>query len=254
MCKLLRLSSLFLFLWAGLASAFEPASDPALASVRIKSHGASGTIIATQKGKSWILGCAHMHLDSFGRPSEESRKKELRIDGPNQPYADNKKAKARLLAWDHELDLSLIEIDNGPFYYVPVAKQGHKPGAKIRSVGYDDMKWPVTNAVATLLSQGPRWTYAVEKPWHGRSGGGLIDVEGRVLVGVVHGYEVKKDGRGIYVSHEAVLQFLAKHGKSAPVQPPSPPPLPQFQELSRPRLQLLPGPHGALTQPRSPYC
>src|SRR5207237_3382704 len=37
-----------------------PASDPALAVVRIKSHGASGTVIATAPGKSWILSCCHM--------------------------------------------------------------------------------------------------------------------------------------------------------------------------------------------------
>ncbi len=45
---------LFLFLLiVPPASAFEPAADPALAAVRIKSHGASGTVIATTPGKSW---------------------------------------------------------------------------------------------------------------------------------------------------------------------------------------------------------
>src|SRR5688572_21507561 len=97
---------------------FEPAADPALATVRIKSHGASGTIIATTPGKSWILGCAHMFLDEHGRPSEAERQRALRLDGPAQPYAAKQRAAARLIAFDHDLDLSLIELDNGPFFYV----------------------------------------------------------------------------------------------------------------------------------------
>jgi hypothetical protein len=44
---------------------------------------------------------------------------------------------------------------------------------------------------------------------HGRSGGGLWDIDAKVLIGVVQGYEVPPWGRrGIYVSHQAVLRFL----------------------------------------------
>ena len=49
------------------------AQDPTLACVRIKSHGASGTVIATTRGKSWILSCAHMFLDGDNRPSAALR-------------------------------------------------------------------------------------------------------------------------------------------------------------------------------------
>jgi hypothetical protein len=216
-------------LFAGIARAFEPAADPALATVRIKSHGASGTIIATSAGKSWILGCAHMFLDAHGRPSEAERVRPLRLDGPAQPYGEKRRAAARLVAFDHDLDLSLIELDNGPFFYVPVAKQGHVPGKRLVSVGYDDMAWPVTQKSATLLTTSGNWTYTAEKPWHGRSGGGLIDVEVRCLVGVVHGYEIRPQGRGIYISHAAVLSFLSKHWKQAPAPPPVSP-VPQWPQ------------------------
>jgi hypothetical protein len=231
------LLALFFVLWpSSLAVGFEPAADPALATVRIKSHGASGTIIATTPGKSWILGCAHMFLDAHGRPSEAERGRPLRLDGPAQPYADKRRAAARVVACDHDLDLSLIELDNGPLFYITVAKQGHVPGKRLLSVGYDTMAWPVTQKPATLVSTSGNWTYTAEKPWHGRSGGGLIDAEARCLIGVVHGYEIRPQGRGIYISHTAVLTFLSKHWKQAPA-PPLVAPVPQW-----PQRLMLPSP------------
>lgn len=198
-------------LLAGLSPCQEPKpADPAAAVIRIKSHGASGVIIATNKDKSWILSCAHMLEDSFGRPSEDMRNKKFVLDGPAQPYAAKKLANVRLLAFDHKLDLSLLEIDNGPFTFIPVAPPGHAPSGDIRSLGYDDMAWPITNRPATILSTEGMTTFTREKPWHGRSGGGLIDYRHRVLIGVVQGYEVGFSQRGVYVSHAAVLQFLGK--------------------------------------------
>ena len=57
----------FLVLWSLPLQAQQP-FDPTLAAVRIKSHGASATIIATTEGRSWILGCAHMLTDGNGNP------------------------------------------------------------------------------------------------------------------------------------------------------------------------------------------
>ena len=59
-----------LAIFAARLHAFAPADDPALATVHIKSHGASGTIIATEARRSWVLGCAHMFTDGWGEPSE----------------------------------------------------------------------------------------------------------------------------------------------------------------------------------------
>jgi hypothetical protein len=208
--------------------ALEPAVDPALATIRIKSHGASGTIVASTEGRSWILGCAHMFADEQGKPSEAARQRPLKMDGPVQPYAPRKKTASRLLACDYELDLCLIEVDNGPFHFIPVAKVGHKPGVVLWSLGYDNMSWPVTKKPATILQTTGDTTYTREKPWHGRSGGGLIDAEARCLIGVVQGYEVWPNQRGLYVSHAAILRFLAKHLHTAPRPPPAvPPPVPR---------------------------
>src|SRR5262249_41326610 len=103
------------------ALAFPPAGDPALAPRRRHSHGGSRRASASMEGRSWVWSCAHLSTDEQGRPSAAERAKPLRIDGPVQAFAPKKRAEARLIAYDYDLDLSLIEIDNGPFQYVPVA-------------------------------------------------------------------------------------------------------------------------------------
>lgn len=208
-------------------------ADPTLASVRIKSHGGSGTIIATMEGRSWILSCAHLFTDQQGRPSEAERAKPLRIDGPLQPFAIKKRAEARLLACDYELDLSLIEIENGPFFQVPVARRGHVPSKNLVSLGYDNMAWPITRQGVTLLGSRGITTFTVEKPWHGRSGGGLIDLDNHCLIGVVQGFEINHAERGLYVSHAALLRFLETNWNKAPRPPPVPEPQ-RRQQYSRP--------------------
>jgi hypothetical protein len=211
--------------------ALEPAGDPALATVRIKSHGASATVIATTHGRSWILGCAHMLTDGDGKPSAAARAGKFTIDGPTQPHAIRKLAPlpARLLAWDYHLDLSLLVIDNGPFNYLPVAAEGFRPGKDLCSAGYDNMSWPITVKAATILASGGDTTYTRERPWHGRSGGGLSDRDARVLIGVVQGYELPPWGkRGVYVSHQAILRFLRSVSGLPAAEWNRPPLLPQL--------------------------
>jgi hypothetical protein len=188
---------------------FIPA-DPQLAVVRIMSHGASGTFIATQPGRSWILSCGHMFTDRQMRPSAAARNKPLWIDacvmyGPAGP------AKARVLAVDYDADLSLIQLDKGPCHYLPVDQSPNRM-RKLVSCGYDEMKWPCLMKPATCLSSADGTIYTREKPWHGRSGGGLIDAESHTLIGVVQGYETTGQRRGIYVSRQAVKAFLEKNG------------------------------------------
>jgi len=76
---------------------------------------------------------------------------------------------------------------------------------------------------ATITRSGANWTITREPPWHGRSGGGLIDSRG-YLVGVVHAYEDPVAGPGIHVSHASIVRFLTsfKGAQAAPVpqQPP----------------------------------
>jgi hypothetical protein len=102
-------------------------------------------------------------------------------------------------------------LANGPFYFIPVAPAGFKPGSNIVSMGLDSMKWPPTYVHASILTSSGGITYTRERPIPGRSGGGLIDVDGRVLIAVCQGYEVRPNGRGMYVSHATILAFLEKH-------------------------------------------
>jgi len=215
------LSILVLIGFVSRGIALEPAADPTLAVVRITSHGASGTVIQTTVGRSWILSCCHMFFGGNGRIDQQLLAKKIIIDGPTQPFAIRKSAEARVVLIDANADLCLIEIDNGPFHYVPVAPKGFKPGKRISSAGYDLMKWPITHVRNTIIGQFSGWTYTTERPSQGRSGGGLFDLDARVLIGVCNGLEVSGEGRGLFVSHQSILLFLSKSqgaGKTLPLQ------------------------------------
>lgn len=190
-----------LLLFLGLAASWSQAAaaqEPADVTVRIKSHGASGVVIASVPGRSWILGCAHML---------QGTAKEFTIDGPPQPWAPQRPVQARLLAADHRLDLSLLELDNGPFLFIPVAPLGYTPKAQVVSAGFDGMRWPLTQRATWIVGLDGAKTWTRDPPTHGRSGGGLFD--GRWLIGVVQGFEVGGANKGVYASHAAVVSFLA---------------------------------------------
>lgn len=169
--------------------------------VRIKSHGASGVVIHSIQGRTWILSCAHM----FDRQSDLQRR--LKLDGPVQPQAPRVIAQTTLLAYDKRADLSLLYLNNGPFQSVRVAPQALPPGPA-HSMGYDEMRWPMTHRMARVLGTSGSTTYTDAKPWHGRSGGALVDQRTGCLIGIVQGYEVRGGGRGLYVSHAAIVRFL----------------------------------------------
>lgn len=195
-------------LCAGLARS---QADPSWAVVRLPSHGASATVIATAPGKSYLLCCAHAFE---GR----DRTRPIAVDTPSPLAAGPLNPGVRLLAVDYALDLSLIEVAAGPLpYCCPVAPAGHRPSGRVISAGYDEMRLtadgrPPAVRVATVLGTSGNVTWTREVPWHGRSGGGLIDADAGVLIGVVQGYEVGGRNRGMYVSHAAVLAFTARAG------------------------------------------
>jgi hypothetical protein len=181
--------------------------------VRIPSHGGSGTVIETRPGRSLILSAAHLFSGS-------NRYKRMTFDMPSPAPGQAQRVESRLLALDSQMDLSLIEIDVGPLPYVcAVAPQGYRPGECI-SVGYDNMRLPPQKRPAHIASQSGPTTFTRERPWHGRSGGALIDRSRGYLVGVVSGYS---STRGVYASHSAVLSFLARsrdgRGQPLPVAP-----------------------------------
>ena len=217
---------LFLVLLTLLLLAVPGWADPQDAVMRLKSHGASGTVIYSDGTRSLILSCAHMFLDRNNRESAAMRNKPIVMDGTPGATAPTRLGKTRVLAIDSQLDLSLIEVDIAMPYVAPVAAIP-KTGRRLISVGYDDMKWPVTNRPATITQDRGDTTLTREKPWHGRSGGALLDRDTGELVGVVSGYGSGRfvfeiaasnrgnwreigDGYGVYVSHAAILRFVAK--------------------------------------------
>ncbi len=190
-------------------------TDPTWAVVRLPSHGASATVIQTAPGRTLLLSCGH----AFEGP--DARKK-ITVDMPAPTAGAPSAVGVRLLHVDYRLDLSLIEVPAGPVPYVcSVASPGHRPTRAI-SAGYDEMRItqdgrPSVVKWATLLGTTGNVTWTREIPWHGRSGGALIDADTGVLIGVVQGYEEGGNARGMYVSHQAIIQFLTAASRPGPV-------------------------------------
>ncbi len=204
-------------------------AGPVDAVVRMPTHGCSATVIYTDSQHSYLLGCAHAYDGSHGQ-------KRMKFDFPcpyGWPTGTDQRAWQRVVAADKKLDIALVEVQ-GPFPYVcPVATPQYQGGRNIVSVGYDEMKMPVTARRATLLGSSvaigrgvmadPTITFTREPPWHGRSGGSLIDLDTGQLVGVCSAYagppmlakrEDPRGGPGIYCSVKAIQGFLARCGWS----------------------------------------
>jgi len=186
-----------------LACGSRAGAAPEDAVVRIPSHGCSGTVIQTGPGRSLVLTCAH----AFRGPD---RARALALDVPtDRPQSTPRPAAMRLLAVDYDLDLTLIELDAGPLAFVaPVAPADHRLSAALVSAGYDEMRLPATVRRVTPVAVASAVLFTRERPWHGRSGGALLD--GAYLVGTVIGYETGGERRGIYTSHAAVQRFLSR--------------------------------------------
>jgi hypothetical protein len=173
--------------------------------VRIPSHGATATVIWTQPGKTYLLGCAHAYEGA-------ARAKAMKLDVQTPSGGSEKRAAIRLVAVDYQADLSLVELGDGPLAYeCPIVSDLGHP-ARVLSSGCDKMAWPPVVQPATIVGHQGRTTYTRENPVPGRSGGALIDADRGVLIGVVQGYETSGPRRGMYVSHAAVTQFLRKQG------------------------------------------
>src|SRR6516165_3866838 len=191
-----------LVLFALLSASAQAAPPDAV--VRIPSHEASGTVIQTGPGKTLILSCAYAFE---GR----QRTAPIMLDVPHPAPGPARRVGIKLVKVDYNLDLSVIELSDGPLPYVcPVAPADHVASTRCLSVGFDEMRLPSTRRPAALLGSSGTTTYTKERPWHGRSGGALIDPNGGYLIGVVQGYEVTGGRRGLYVSHAAILRFLQR--------------------------------------------
>lgn len=205
------------FLFCSSALAQQPPSGPAAAVVRIPSHGCSATVIHTQPGWSLLLTCAH----AFESPAE--KRKRIVIECP-WPVQSADKSPARNLLWvDSRADVALVELGDGPLPYVcRVAPAGFRASLSV-SVGYDEMKWPAKQRQAHALTASLLTT---ERPWHGRSGGALIDQRTGYLVGVVSGYsgprtkqEIVRGANGIYAGPEEIVAAIRSWASAAGVDP-----------------------------------
>lgn len=223
------LTALIALLLSAFACLARAQAAPRDAVVILRSHGCSGTVISTRPGRTIILTCAHAFE---GRDGEgvALRTKPLVIEGPHPaPGAAGRPGMARLIGLGkaNVNDLALIELPFGPLPYVcPVAPAG-TVADWCKSVGYDEMKLPAQDRWARIRTAGRQRTETDQRPWHGRSGGALIDRATGRLVGVVSGYtgpkaisaayhrEVIRGEVGIYASHGAVLAFVGRYAPEA---------------------------------------
>lgn len=213
-----RAALILCLVFAGSATA-----DPKGAVVRLPSHGGSGTVVSTGPGWSLILTAGHL----YGKPQNP------RVPGSpmvpdqqriRQPMTFDIVASAakgqggsNLLGYDLSQDIALVRLNYGPLPHVaPVAPAGFRPGLCL-SGGFDDMQFPGQWRTTHIIpDRGDGYTYTVEPPWHGRSGGGLIDANTGYLVGVCSGYtgahsrDDRMRGKGVYASHASILAFLRR--------------------------------------------
>jgi hypothetical protein len=192
-----RLSIICFLIFVATAPAGQ--QDAIRAVVRVPSHGGSATIIATEQGNTYLLTAAHLFEHGASDP--------IILDGEDVPQGA-----ARRIGINPEADLALIQLSAGPAKHVaPVALTPTK-AKHLLSVGYDEMRVPSTKQACTLLFTSQGIFFTRERPWHGRSGGALLDLDTGFVVGVVSGYETSPPYAGIYVSQTAIRQFLERQG------------------------------------------
>lgn len=194
--------------------------------VRIPSHGATCTVIYSEQGRTFLLGCAHAYQGKM-------RETPMKIDTQSANPGPAKTVPLKLIAVDYQADLSLVEMGEGPLPYVcKLAPSGQQTTRAISS-GCDKMAWPPVWQPATIIGTSGTTTYTRENPIPGRSGGALIDADAGLLIGVVQGYETSGPRRGMYVSHQAIVTFLRKQGWTIPTVARQQE-LPQQQPFTRP--------------------
>lgn len=179
--------------------------------VRIPSHGCSGTIIASRRGESMVLTCWHAFA------TDRERMRPIVVEVPSLSVSPVKKVGVSLVkVGNASCDLALVRIAYGPLPVIPVGAEDWS-GRQAWSCGYDEMGPFVYRPARVLVNGGGLFT--VERPWHGRSGGGLVCERSGCLVGVVSGYEgpmIRREvlsgavgTRGIYVGLDLIRPFVS---------------------------------------------
>jgi hypothetical protein len=211
----------------------------------VPSHGGSATVIYRTESYSLLLTAGHLFegskRDQYNRPVGKMIDEPIAIDAP-VPLKNEAKSKGgqiakvgiKLLAVDFKTDLAVFKVNYKLPYVAPLPPAGHKLGPQLLSVGFDKQQLMSdlgdglgTRRMATPVRQDQGRLLTEEKPWHGRSGGAILD--GPFLVGVVSAYqglpakgidpktgkqiEVRQEydgrNRGIYVNLDTIRAFLA---------------------------------------------
>jgi hypothetical protein len=208
---------------------------PEDAVVKVPSHGGSAVVIQTGAGYTYLLSAAHLFEGKL-------RHKPITIDAPAPTAGQPAHVGVQVLAIDDGRDLSLMLLHAGPLPYVcpvPTAAE-YRIFDDLISAGYDEMK-PRTVRPALIVAVDDLWIYTQQKPWHGRSGGGLIDRRSNMLLGIVSRYEAmpgaapgQVGNRGVYASRKSILAFLNQRAGAGASAPPANP------HAARPRPSLQP--------------
>ena len=211
------LAFLFVLFVAGNAPAQEHGkyAGAVAAVVCIPSHGASATVIWTGPGKTLILGCGHAYEPLPDGKDMLHEPHRILVPVPQTAGAPIK-AKITLLRVDFKRDLSLLQLDAGPLPYVaPIAPRGFNPTIdRLLSCGYDGIQFPPHQVPEHILRVDGKIYFTDQPPDHGRSGGGLIDLDRGWLVGVCEGYTFGTpqhpgaNSQGMFITLDTIHDFL----------------------------------------------
>ena len=148
----------------------------------------TGVIVGTEPGYFWVLTASHCVSD--GGPVAVHL---IWRDGKSHP--GKSWAPKQLVARIRSDDVALLKIKrDGPVPgALPIRPDLFEPPAPVLSLGCDNAEYPWMWEGNIIGTQADSWVTDVQ-PWHGRSGGPLIDQQGYV-VGICSAYS---GNRGVF--------------------------------------------------------
>jgi len=237
------------------------------ASVRIRVEGAkevalgSGTIIDQrqdpngQGGEALVLTCAHIFRESQGRAP-------IRVERFDDPAAQP--AAGRILRYDLDRDVALLTFRvEAPCTVAKISPKGTqaRQSDPVISIGCDNGQPPTaqrSRVIAINKIQGAPNLQVSGQPAVGRSGGGLFDVQGR-LIGICN-FADPQDRAGLYADVVSGHELLAQAGLAeislaagrsddpASIQPAQPPAMAQNMPREAPLAGGVPATDSAATE------
>ena len=214
--------------------------------VRRGPNRGSGTIIASRRGRSFVLTAAHV-IDDDGEAAIELHRFNLGIEGRKLGGTWPKVVSATVVAADPEADVALLRVDGLaklPYVARFASDLSTVPpnGTAVTSIGIDrasDLNsWDSEIRGTALLSRSSTEEGGVDAaqrqesrlflvtehaPIHGRSGGGLFNEDGRLIGLCVARIDLKSASGdsgaiGLFASGQSIREVLRRveAGESAP--------------------------------------